>query len=154
MRQKLTIALIGLIGLLVAGCTRHNGDIGDYFGEWRLEKMTADGVELPLYSDKDGVELYTWAFQGKLIQINVLMPRHEGDVFIGSWREDGDILEINYSYHGIDDDTHNYRPPEALHLVSGGITRLHIDRMKDWKMVLSQVADDGVTYVYYLRKPV
>ena len=155
MRHRLTdIFIVLLLVLVTCGCTRNDGDIGDYFGEWRLEKLTADGEALPLYPDGSGVELYTWAFQGKIIQIVEMLPRHEYVEHTGSWREENDVLELNFSYSD-DEPGHEpgYRAPAALHLVSEGITRLHMDRFKNHRMVLSYVGADDVTYTYYLKRP-
>lgn len=156
MREKLTGIFIAILLMAItAGCTRNDGDIGDYFGRWRLEKLTADGEELPLYTDESGIELYTWSFQGRIIQIAEILPVHEYITHTGSWREDGEILELNFSHY--DDEPARlpeYRAPEALHLVSDGITRLHIGRLKDRQMILSYIGENGVTYTYYLKRPV
>lgn len=156
MKKRFAEILMALLLMTITGsCTRNNGDIGDYFGEWRLERLTADGEEVALYTEKSGVELYTWGFQGRLIQIVEILPRHEYIEHTGSWREDGDILELNFGYSD-NEPGHlpGYRAPEALHLVCDGITRLHIDRFKHRRMVLSYVSDKGVLYTYYLKRPV
>lgn len=64
------------------------------------------------------------------------------------------MLELNFSYSD-DEPGHEpgYRAPAALHLVSDGITRLHIDRFKNHRMVLSYIGADDVTYTYYLKRP-
>ena len=114
MRHRLTdIFIVLLLVLVTCGCTRNDGDIGDYFGEWRLEKLTADGEALPLYTDGSGVELYTWAFQGKIIQIVEMLPRHEYVEHTGSWREENDVLELNFSYS---DDEPGHEPATGRRL--------------------------------------
>ncbi|MCM1355138.1 MAG: lipocalin-like domain-containing protein [Staphylococcus sp.] len=147
-----------LLGLIVplTGCTRHNGDIGDLFGEWRLERMTADGVDVDLYgqADEDGVELYTWAFQSTLIRINSIYPHHHSMLSMGTWSEDGDILSLKFGYSdNVEGNESFYIPPAVLQLRPDGVTRLHFDSRSGKKMVLSQTADDGVTYTYYLSHP-
>ncbi len=147
-----TFFVITIIFVL-SGCTRNNGDIGDYFGEWRLDKLTADGVEMPIYDSGNEVVLYTWAFHGKIIRINTVYVHHHVENSFGSWLEDGDILELEFSYHDdIEDNMGMYTPPVALHLNSGGITRLHIDKMKDRYMILSQISN-GIEYTYHLKRP-
>lgn len=140
------------ICMLLSGCTRNDGNIGWLFGEWRLDKMTADDVVLDLYGGEgdDAPLLYTWAFQSDIIRINTILSRHRRKEVFGSWKESGDILELNFSYG---DDNGKFLPPKELHLVEGGITRLHIDSHKGDRMVVSHTADDGVTYTYYLTHP-
>lgn len=152
MKTKIFSSLvIALVCLAFSACTRNNGDIGWLFGEWRLDRMTADGEDVKLYTDgEDGPKLYTWSFQSHLIRINTMFTHHRRDESMGSWEEKDDMLELNFSYK---DDLGPFLPPKALHLVEGGITPLHIDSRGGKKMVLSYTAEDGVTYVYYLNHP-
>lgn len=143
--------VIAFVSAILCGCTRNNGDIGWLFGEWRLDRMTADGAEVDLYpGGEDEAILYTWSFQSDIIRINTMLPNHRRDEVFGSWEEKDDILELNFSYR-YDDGL--FMPPPALHLVRGGITPLHIDSRGGKKAVFSYTADDGVSYTYYLSHP-
>lgn len=78
MKKFITTYLFAIvIALIFAACNRNNGDIGDLFGEWRLESMTADGEPVQLYTQKDDASipiLFTWAFQGNVVRINSIYP--------------------------------------------------------------------------------
>lgn len=155
-RCKWLWALIMLMPVFVAtGCTRHNGDIGDLFGEWRLEKLTADGDNVELYSQDAGApQLYTWAFQGNIIRLNTIYAHNRVIECYGTWSLKDDILELLFIYKDNEIGTENrYRPPKAMHFSPDGITRLHVDRLTGKKMEASYVSDDGVEYRYYLSHP-
>lgn len=142
--------LLSLGLILLSSCTHNNGDIGDLFGNWRLDRLTADGVEMPLYDGTDDAPvLYTWAFQSSIIRITAIYPHSLYSDFWGTWKEDADVLELNFTYDSTDA---NHVPPVALH-IDDGITVLTKDRFDSNKMELSYVSSEGTTYKYYLSKP-
>ena len=153
MRHRLTdIFIVLLLVLVTCGCTRNDGDIGDYFGEWRLEKLTADGEALPLYTDGSGVELYLGRFRARSFRLWRCCP------VMNMWNipvhgvKKNDVLELNFSYS--DDELGHepgYRAPAALHLVSDGITRLHIDRFKTivW---CSHISELTMSHIHIIKK--
>ncbi len=147
-RLRITL-LIALLAALLSACTRHNGDIGDYFGTWHVETVTADGVELPLYSD-DGVLVYEWRFQAGFIQIQTIYPHLEYDRCFGTWREAGGHLLLDFS-HSDSGGVGEYTPPAALHL-SEGVTDMDIISLSSSRLVTAYVDHQGVKYTYHLRK--
>ena len=164
MMKKLTLRMVSIapVGLLLtvlllaAGCTRHHGDIGEFFGDWRLDRITADGEEMLLYPDTDESYpiLYTWAFQSTVIRINSIYTHNRLLDCYGTWSESDGILELNFTYSDNEEGTeYLYTPPKILHLSPDGITRLNIERLADKKMIVSHVGEDGVKYTYYLTHP-
>lgn len=153
--KAMTVFVVCLSLVIMAGCTRHNGDIGDLFGEWRLERLTADGQETELYDDSsDGPLLYTWAFQGNIIRINTIYAHNRVFDCFGTWMRDDDLLELCFIYHDNSQGTdYLYNPPEAMCFSPDGVTRLHIDRLTGKKMEVSYTSADGVEYRYYLTHP-
>lgn len=150
------ILTIGAVILsLTTGCTRNCGDIGELFGYWRLNSMTADGIPVELYPETspDGMpaRLYTWAFQSHLIMIHTFFDHHDSDQATGTWqRTDGKLmLDFDNSDDGGEE---YYTPPAVLKLVDGGVTPLDIVSISPDKMTLRYTADDGITYEYRLRK--
>lgn len=136
-----------LLAVLLGSCTRNNGDIGHYFGEWRLEAMTADGEEVTLYdvpADPDNgfgpVQVYTFAFQDNVIRINTIFKYHEFESSVGSWVDCGDKLEFDFSHSDDLNDSYGYAAPSILHFSDTGTTLLDIDRHDGGKLVLSQTA--------------
>lgn len=141
--------LLTVILLSVCGCTRNNGDIGDFFGTWRLEELTADGVPTELTNQEHLV--YTWAFQSHIIYIQTILPHDAYKRARGTWVQTDNILALDFNHTDIDGDL-NYTPPAELHLVADGTTRLEIKEMTHKRMHLEYTADDGVRYAYYLKK--
>ncbi|MDE6860078.1 MAG: lipocalin-like domain-containing protein [Duncaniella sp.] len=145
--QKILIMLVA--GFISAGCTRNNGDIGDLFGDWRLDTLTADGLEMELYNGD--VEVYTWAFQSNIVRIQEIFTYMDFSDYIGTWRRDGDVLILDFTHHA-DYGDENFSPPEDLHLVEHGVTKLDIVRLDSRKLQVSYRGEDGVEYMYFLHK--
>ncbi|MCM1077706.1 MAG: lipocalin-like domain-containing protein [Bacteroides sp.] len=140
---------------ILSGCTHNNGDIGDFFGEWRVEKITADGQPIRLYEDlPDSPILYTWAFQGNIIRINTLLSHNRFYDCFGTWSDVDEILTLRFTYTDSDDgDGYRFTPPEVMHLSADGVTHLQIDHLDGKKMELSRTDSDGILYRYYLTHP-
>lgn len=143
------IFIVLAIVFLAAGCTRNNGDIGDLFGDWRLETLTADGEELQLY-DGD-TKVYTWAFQSGIIRIQEIRAYMDYSDYLGTWSREDDELILDFT-HQADYGDDNFTPPETLHLVAHGVTRLEIIRLDSRKLQVGYQGEDGVKYMYFLNK--
>lgn len=155
-KENVYIALVFFLTVMTSACTRHNGDIGDLFGEWRLERLTADGVEQQLYDSEDESApiLYTFAFQGNLIRINSIYQYYRVADCYGTWLIDEDILQLRFTYDdNLEGTDYLYNPPKALHLSPSGITRLDIVSLNGKNMQLSYIDEAGVEYNYYLTHP-
>jgi hypothetical protein len=135
--------------LLLSGCTRNNGDIGNLFGTWRLETMTKNGEEVDLYSNL--TKVYTWAFQSHIVRIQDIRDNMDYVNYYGSWCKEKDVLILDFTY---EDENGNgeYLPPSPLHLNADGITRLDVNQTSSKEMKLSYRSVDDVEYSYYLRK--
>ena len=44
MKRTISTLLIAILLPVIAGCTRNDGDIGTWFGSWKLERITIDGL--------------------------------------------------------------------------------------------------------------
>lgn len=149
MIRKLYILFILLLGFVHQGCTHNNGDIGDLFGTWRLESMTADGEELDLYSNL--TQLYTWAFQSHIIRIQDIRNNMDHSNCFGTWMQNDDELILNFT-HENDNGNNGFLPPTPLHFETDGITKLTINRLSSKRLQTSYRNSDGIEYMYYLRK--
>lgn len=142
------IALTALTAM--TGCTQNDGHIGDLFGVWRLEKMTADGTEVKLYDAE--TLLYTWRFQEKVIYIQTLLPHEDFDRAKGMFihPDDGKTLTLSFDFSDTDG-TIWYTPPTALCLEK--VTVLTVNRLDSKHLDLTYTnSDTGITYTYSLRK--
>ncbi|MDE7407637.1 MAG: lipocalin-like domain-containing protein, partial [Muribaculaceae bacterium] len=126
-----------------AACTSHNGgDIGPYFGQWKLESITIDGE-----IDDEYTGNVFWQFQENVIDILEIVDLHGVIQHFGTWSADGTVLTLQYTYG----DSHwpsgtgPYAPPASVHLPSG-IFSMNVISVSSGKMKLSYQSHDGVVY--------
>lgn len=123
-----------------AGCTRNNGDIGDWFGTWRVESITVDGEPDGAYAPPYMI----WKFQSSIIQIMVPDDaEHSAPSATGSWHEESGKLYLDFTW---DLGT----PGDISHLPQK--CELTILKLSGSKIELQYNSPDGKTYIYYLKK--
>lgn len=61
MKRTIITLLIAILLPVIAGCTRNDGDIGTWFGSWKLERITIDG----LIDEKYKGDIF-WQFQSSV----------------------------------------------------------------------------------------
>lgn len=89
------LTVIAFFSLLSVSCTHNNGDIGDWFGTWRLESITIDGATDPDYTSPRLI----WKFQSQVVMI--MEPNddmHEANYALGSWHQEGNDLLLDFDY--------------------------------------------------------
>ena len=149
MRKIYNIVALLLISLFVVSCTHNNGDIGHYFGTWKLEKMTINGENDEEYADN-----VIWKFQaGVICMVRVDDASHTKVEAWGTWEEDGNVLRIDYTHH--DDafsvESQKYTPLPETH-IPWGVTELEILKQTSSKMELKYINNDGQIIRYYFDK--
>lgn len=137
-----------LVGI-VASCTHHNGDIGVYFGTWKLESITVDGVESEEYRG----DMF-WKFQSEVICMETVDDAlHTRTDHWGKWSEADGVLTLNYTFS--DDNspagTSKYAPPAVTGLPAA-VSHLDIVSKSGSRIVLRYVTGDGKAYQYILGK--
>lgn len=145
------ILLPFMVFLFTTGCTRNNGDIGDWFGKWQLMEMTVDGVPDPVIADGQ----YFWDFQNDIIRIDCVAPEgnlHEVYYCIGTWEESADnAMTLNFSH--TDDSGIFHKPFGILHFPSDKPFTLTIVSKSGKGCVMKRVDEtSSAEYVYHLRK--
>ncbi len=149
MKRKLIIITTVVLAFFMADCTHNNGDIGPYFGTWKLLDIEADGSTVPEYEG----DIF-WQFQSDVFCMREVLPNHDTDVRWGSWEEiDGNILILNFSHY---DDSHEpgstmYSPISVTGL-EATVNRLEIVSLSGSKMTLIYQSPDGTEYCYRLKK--
>lgn len=123
---------------------QHNGYIGDWFGTWRLEAITVNGVKDANYAGN-----YFFQFQADKVRICEVNPDYTDllNERFGSWEASGDVLELNFSYTG----GGNYWKPWPETYLESSVNILQINSMSSKRMTLTLLRDDQ-TIVYTLRK--
>ena len=139
----ITIAIFALLAL--SGCTKNNGDIGNWFGLWHVDNIEIDGIDDSGYDGN-----FYFLFQGKVFCIRwVDEVNHESIEGYAQWQEsdDGKTMTVNF----VDS---NYSPT-----LYGAVPQTHLSTVNTFdvvtlnneKMVL-QLTDPetGISYTYYL----
>lgn len=137
--------------LTSTGCTRNNGDIGDWFGQWQQTEMLVDGAPNAEYHGQ-----YFWMFQNDIICIMWLAPEgyaHQCYTVYGTWSEQNGSLVLNFDHNEDGDKSSIYIPFSGLHFPAGSPFSLEIVEAGSNKCNLRLVnPDDGSTYTYVLKK--
>ncbi len=139
-------------GMFLTGCTRNNGDIGEWFGTWHMVSVTADG-------DLDGgykKDIF-WSFQNNILMLTRIQTEnngmHRAERRYGTWCEEENLLFVNFSYSDNESNPdYTYRPFEELHMPFDSEFPLTIDRKSGKTIALTYNDPDGVKYTYTLKK--
>lgn len=152
-----SVCLLAFMAVVLPGCTRNNGDIGNWFGTWQMTEVAADGE--PQHSYERNI---FWKFQNDiivLVKVQTSEGEHSRDDRWGTWEETGDRLLLDFTYS---DDEYSeedggkgygrYAPFPELHIPYGEVSTLIIESRSGNRMKLRYVASDNVEYTYTLKK--
>lgn len=152
MRKALHIIAILALTAIAGSCTHNNGDIGPWFGEWKLTAIEIDGTPDAAYKEN-----IFWAFQTSVIEMIQVDPvtanvSNYGQRW-GTWSQDGNTLTLNFTHHddSAAEGSGKYTPYPATHL-PGGVSKLDIIKLSGSEIKLSYTAEDGKVYRYSLKK--
>lgn len=155
MAYKHLNTILGTIALLLAaitsGCVTNNGDIGNLYGIWRLDKLVVDDTDIA-QPEADG-SYTSWQFQNNIIEILRTTPRHDRIAHNGTWTRPSDKT-ISFDFtHG--DNTYApgtdlYRAPEWISFPEGKSTFDVIT--DDGKQLVLQYTEAGHSVRYTLVK--
>ena len=126
--------------ILACSCTRNNGDIGDWFGTWRVDELNIDGEPDPNY----GPPYMIFKFQSSIVII--MWPEeanHGAPACTGTWKQEGDKLLLRFDYD-------QFAPTVATHLPEVGT--LDILKLSRSTIELEYHNPEGITYYYKLKK--
>ena len=146
--KRLTYILLLAATLLLGGCTQNDGNIGDWFGTWRLAEIQIDGQPDESYAGN-----VVWKFHSDIVSImTVDDAEHEALPAWGTWSEAEGVLTLNFTYSDSDNPNEwdKYTPPASTH-IPAGITRIDVVKLSTAEIVLKYVATDA-TYTYFLKK--
>lgn len=138
------VSIIALLLVLFSGilpsCTQNDGNIGDWFGHWKLLSITVDGTESTEYEGN-----IFFSFQSSVFcQIKVSPDNHDGDHKFANFKDNGEYITVTFS-------TERYRPFEET-LMKMGENVLHVDILDGNDMQLSMNTDTGSKVVFKLEK--
>ncbi|MBQ4344614.1 MAG: lipocalin-like domain-containing protein [Muribaculaceae bacterium] len=137
-----------VIFIILPSCTRNDGNIGDYFGRWKLEKITLDGdVRVYKYNN------IFWSFQSSIIEMDEVNELYHSKIsHYGSWFVEDDSLVLDFGHCDNDSEPgkNEYAPISGMFL-ENGINMLDVILLSGSEMHLRY--DKGEYVVdYYLIK--
>ena len=149
--------MLAVFAMVMAGCTRNNGDIGDWFGIWHMTSVDADGKPVESYEGN-----IFWKFQNNiinLVKVETGEGEHGRDDCWGTWEESGNRLLLNFTYSDDENSVESgengatiYAPFPILHIPYGTISQLEIVNRSGGNITLKYVSPEQVTYTYTLKK--
>ncbi len=145
--KPIILLLMAGISAVVVSCTHNDGDIGAYFGTWKLEEITIDGDEDASY----GRNIF-WQFQSTVFCMRSVYDSHAQENRWATWYQDSGSLYLDFTHTEDDKDGSNKYSPFPVTGLETGLNRLEIMRMSKKRMSLEYVGKDGVIYRYALKK--
>lgn len=132
--------------MAICGCTQNNGHIGPWFGQWKVERITVDGV-----NDSDYAGDCFFCFQSHVFGVR----RANGAMYYGKWEELETTGTLKVTFN-----TKDSSVPKGLHF--DGLSEdpsgypyleMRIAEVKGSTKKLEYVCPtDGKTYIYHLKK--
>lgn len=143
MKRKLSRAiaavLTAIVAITVTSC-ENNGDIGDLYATWNLERVTIDGVD-----DQDYNGDVSWSFQSNLLWMIAVLDHEQTESCYASWelQDDGKVMTLDLS--------RGYLSALAS-LPWGSTVSLEVVTHTSDTLTLKYVNNSNQTLVYYLKK--
>ena len=137
-----------LIAIVAFGCTRNDGDIGPWFGQWKLVELTRGGAPVADYQDN-----IFFSFQNNVFQIITVKGEFDGAICWASWTDGGSAITIDFAHRedNSGETDWNYTPPAVLGF-SRETTVLDVVKLSGSEIILRQTSDGGPVYIYRLKK--
>lgn len=131
-----TLALL----FVLTGCIQNNGNIGPWFGQWKVERLTIDGKDDSNYAGN-----VFFRFQASVFSVYISYPdKHTSGIYYGTWTENGDYVDVVFN-------TKESSVPTSVYLKEQFCFRV-IENNHKTKILEFVDEDTGITYTYYLKK--
>lgn len=146
----LKFIIVAIIVVFLPGsCTQNNGDIGEWFGEWKLSSIEINNEPDSQYNND-----VLWKFQNNIIEMVVVNSvGHSHSEHYGTWSANDDTILLNFTHS---DDLNpagagRYSPPQQTHLPAA-IIDLKILKLSSSEIILQYDAAEDCSIIYTLRK--
>ena len=134
------IILFAVLLTAAASCTTNNGDIGPWFGTWRVTEITVDGV-----AEADYQGNLFFKFQSTVFEMLIVYDNHDTESRFGVWSDDGNgTLRVSFP-------DANYAPLPQSHMAAEQNV-LTFNGVQSSGFVLRLDSPDGHVYTYRLVK--
>lgn len=146
--MRILMRFLPIIALLLSSCMQHNGNIGDWFGTWKVESISINGISDAAYEGN-----LFFQFQTDIVclnQVDTDVSNSSMRVF-GRWRDEGSTLVLDFSYtaDGMDG---SFTPPEDTYLSKGeNILKLQKESSRRMLWTLEKT-DTSQIIIYSLKK--
>ncbi|MCM1318573.1 MAG: lipocalin-like domain-containing protein [Bacteroides sp.] len=137
-----------LIAIAASGCTRNDGDIGPWFGQWKLVALTQGDAPVADYQDN-----IFFSFQSNVFQIITVKGEFDRAICWANWTDGGSTVTIDFAHRedGSAEIDWNYTPPAILGF-SHEKTVLDVEKLSGSEIILRQSLDGAPAYTYRLKK--
>ena len=125
-----------IVVLVLGSCTRNHGDIGPWFGTWRVVGIAGSA---PLTVDGN----YFFQFQSKVFRVSQVGGHEQVVESFGTWEEDGDKMTITFP------------DPDVFYIQMPGLeaqNHFTVTTTSSKEVALTKTDAAGDTYVYRLEK--
>lgn len=153
--NNIIAAFTMLAALMLSACTQNNGNIGMWFGHWKVTEITINGTSVDNYSGN-----VFFSFQNKVFA----QMEKNGEAYdqrFANFEDCGDHIIITFPYvtdkngNPIYDEngnliTKNFYPLEITRMSRENI--LNVDQANSDKLQLSMIDAAGETVVFRLKK--
>ncbi len=140
--RTLIISLLSVI--MLSGCMHNNGDIGNYFGTWKVSTINVDGVDDPEYKEN-----IFFQFQSDVFRL--VQNRTQNDIteYFGTWSETDNIMVLKLNYK-VNPESEVYQIPPITRLIKGD-NIIAVKHERNNRMIWT-FSSDGQTIIYTLKK--
>lgn len=138
MNKLLSMLCCAVMLLLTAGCTSNNGDIGEIFGQWKLERIDTQGMA----TDPTPGLTMTWAFQNTTVRVLQMTDAHQSRESYGNFRIADETLFLDFA-----DEDYPMLIPDIPRQSEWQI--LHLDKSK---LTVRYQYPDESSMIWYFKK--
>ncbi len=147
--KRLTLIFILALSICLGGC-QNNGDIGDWFGSWRVDSYMLNGLE------QEGLaKATTFGFQSEVVVVTVVIDDYQTEYQrYGTWQELDDTFTLHFNHQDATTNpaTDIYAAPEWLGMYSDKPMIMTLQRHDSRNVTLTWLGPDGATRTYKLHK--
>lgn len=138
MNKILSMLCCAVMFLLTAGCTSNNGNIGEIFGQWKLERIDTQGMT----TDPTPGLTMTWAFQNTTVRVLQMTDAHQYRESYGNFRIADETLFLDFA-----DEDYPMLIPDIPRQSEWQI--LHLDKSK---LTVRYQDPDESSMIWYFKK--
>ena len=134
------VVIAGILAAINFSCTKNNGDIGVWFGLWKVSSITVDGTADRKYK----VNMF-FAFQNTAFEQKIVADDHSTMQEVGVWEESGRKIVVTFP-------DSRYEPADGYMLGGGERNELSYEVISSTRINLTLVTPQEKTVVYALEK--